>query len=151
MTAFLSASPIRARTSQSDPVVRTLPTHSTESQSSFDRAMEKARAAVLGIQKPDGHWCGELQGDTILESEYIMLMAFLGRDQEKRVKKAARYIQSQQHRDGAWSNYPGGPDDISVSVKAYFALKMIGDAPDAVCDDPCGADDRADKSADKSA
>src|SRR5262249_5160825 len=77
-------------------------------------------------QKPDGHWCGELQGDTILESEYIMLMAFLGRDGEERIQKAARYIVAQQRPDGAWSCYPGGPVDVSVSVKAYFALKIAG-------------------------
>jgi squalene-hopene/tetraprenyl-beta-curcumene cyclase len=83
------------------------------------------------LQKPDGHWCGELQGDTILESEYILLMAFLGRDGEKRVAKAGRYILAHQRPDGAWSNYPGGPDDISVSVKAYFALKVAGHVADA--------------------
>src|ERR1700680_2381640 len=55
-------------------------------------------------------------------------MAVLGRDQDPRVKKAGRYILSQQRPDGAWSNYPGGPDDLSVSVKAYFALKVAGHA-----------------------
>src|SRR2546429_8511654 len=91
---------------------------------SFSTSLGRARQCLLALQKPDGHWCGELQGDTILESEYILLMAFLRRDQEKRVKKAGRYIVSQQRPEGAWSNYPGGPDDLSVSVKAYFALKV---------------------------
>lgn len=89
-------------------------------------AVTEARRCLLSLQKPDGHWCGELQGDTILESEFIMLMAFLGRDGEERISKAARYIVSQQRPDGAWSCYPGGPVDISVSVKAYFALKIAG-------------------------
>ncbi len=101
------------------------------SQKPYINSLERARQCLLGMQKPDGHWCGELQGDTILESEYIMLMAFLGRDQETRVKKAGRYIQTQQRPHGAWSNYPGGPDDISVSVKAYFALKIAGHRADA--------------------
>src|SRR6202165_5587059 len=94
-------------------------------------ALQRARQCLLSLQKPDGHWCGELQGDTILESEYILLMAFLGRDQEERVKKAGRYILAQQRPEGAWSNYPGGPDDLSVSVKAYFALKVAGHATEA--------------------
>jgi len=93
--------------------------------------LQRAKQCLLFLQKSDGHWCGELQGDTILESEYIMLMAFLGRDREKRVKKAGRYILAQQRPDGAWSNYPGGPDDISVSVKAYFALKIAGHSAEA--------------------
>src|SRR5881392_1242288 len=68
---------------------------------SLQLALESARRRLLQLQKPDGHWCGELQGDTILESEYILLMAFLGRDQEQRVKKAGRYILSQQRPQGA--------------------------------------------------
>src|SRR5437879_5158258 len=68
-------------------------------------SLHRARQCLLALQKPDGHWCGELQGDTILESEYILLMAFLRRDQEERVKKAGRYIVSQQRPEGAWSNY----------------------------------------------
>lgn len=83
------------------------------------------------MQKADGHWCAELQGDTILESEYILLMAFLSRDGEDRIRKGARYILSQARPGGAWSNYPGGPVDLSVSVKAYFALKIAGHSADA--------------------
>src|SRR5204863_6872896 len=81
---------------------------------SLSTSLLRARQCLLSLQKADGHWCGELQGDTILESEYVLLMAFLGRDQEQRVKKAGRYILSQQRPQGAWSNYPGGPDDLSV-------------------------------------
>jgi squalene-hopene/tetraprenyl-beta-curcumene cyclase len=78
------------------------------------------------LQLPDGHWCGELQGDTILESEYILLMAFLGREHEEKVQKAARYILTQERPEGGWSNHPGGPVDINVAAKAYFALKIAG-------------------------
>src|SRR5205085_4947910 len=42
------------------------------------------------------------------------------------VVKAARYILTQERPDGGWSNYPGGPVDLNVSVKAYFALKLAG-------------------------
>jgi squalene-hopene/tetraprenyl-beta-curcumene cyclase len=93
--------------------------------------VDAARRCLLGLQKPDGHWCGELQGDTILESEYVLLMAFLGREEEEVCRKAARYILAQQTPDGGWSNYPGGPVDLSVSVKAYFALKLTGHDPDS--------------------
>ena len=83
------------------------------------------------MQKPDGHWCGELQGDTILESEYVLLLAFLGREDEDVCRKAVNYILSQQLSEGGWNNYPGGPLELSVSVKAYFALKVTGHDPDA--------------------
>jgi squalene-hopene/tetraprenyl-beta-curcumene cyclase len=89
-------------------------------------ATDRAAAALLRLQAEDGHWCAELQGDTILESEYIFLMAFLGRHREEKCLKAARYILTQELPGGGWSNYPGGPADLSVSVKAYFALKLTG-------------------------
>jgi squalene-hopene/tetraprenyl-beta-curcumene cyclase len=100
---------------------------SPEPQSSaLHPTLERARTCLLSLQKSDGHWCGELQGDTILESEYVLLMAFLGREHDEKVGKAARYILSQQRREGGWSNHPGGPADINVSAKAYFALKIAG-------------------------
>jgi squalene-hopene/tetraprenyl-beta-curcumene cyclase len=86
---------------------------------------------LLRRQQDDGHWVGELQGDTILESEYILLLAFLGHERDERVIKAARYLLQQQQTDGGWNNYPGGPAELSVSVKAYFALKLAGHDPEA--------------------
>jgi squalene-hopene/tetraprenyl-beta-curcumene cyclase len=91
----------------------------------------KARRLLLEKQHPDGHWVGELQGDTILESEFILLMAFLGREKEERLRKCANYILQQQRPEGGWSTYPGGPFDLTVSVKAYFALKLTGHDPDS--------------------
>jgi squalene-hopene/tetraprenyl-beta-curcumene cyclase len=85
----------------------------------------------MSLQRPDGHWVGELQGDTILESEFLLLMAFLGREDEPRFQKAARYLLENQQSGGGWANYPGGPADLSVSVKAYFALKLTGHDPQA--------------------
>jgi len=94
-------------------------------------AIAAAQRYLLSIQHPDGHWCGELEGDTILESEYILTLHFLGRTGEERVRKAAAYLRKKQLPEGGWPNYEGGPPDVSVSVKAYFALKLVGDEPDA--------------------
>jgi squalene-hopene/tetraprenyl-beta-curcumene cyclase len=58
-------------------------------------------------------------------------MAFLGREHEEACRKAAAYLLTQQTADGGWSNYPGGPLEVSVSVKAYFALKLTGHDPQA--------------------
>ena len=37
---------------------------------------------------------------------------------------------SKQRPDGGWAIYPGGPCEVSASVKAYFALKLLGVSPD---------------------
>jgi len=92
----------------------------------LDSGIERCNAWLLGQQRADGHWVGELEGDTILESEYVLLMAFLGREREDRCLRLCHYMLKQQRPDGGWSIYPGGPFELSASVKAYFALKLTG-------------------------
>ena len=89
-------------------------------------AIEHGREGLLARQNPDGHWVGELEGDTILESEFLLLLAFLGNYDDPRIETAANYLRHTQLTTGGWSNYPGGPAEVSVSVKAYFALKIAG-------------------------
>lgn len=96
----------------------------------LDKALNKAIEYLLSVQYEDGCWLGELEGDTILESEYIILMRFLGRTDEIKLKKLAAYIKSKQMANGGWAIFPDGPVDVSSSVKAYFALKMTGTAED---------------------
>ncbi len=95
------------------------------------KAMLRTRHWLLGEQHADGHWVGELEGDTILESEYILLLAWLGRHDSDIARKAAQYIVNQQLPGGGWAMYPGGDVEISGSVKAYFALKLTGHDPSA--------------------
>jgi squalene-hopene/tetraprenyl-beta-curcumene cyclase len=94
-------------------------------------AILRTRQWLLAQQHADGYWVAELEGDTILESEYILLLAFLGEHQTDRAHKAARYIQEAQLAGGGWAMYPGGAADVTVSVKAYFALKLAGHDPSA--------------------
>ena len=92
-------------------------------------AMAEARDYLLSLQKEDGHWCGELEGDSILESEYVLTFHFLGRP-GPRTRKAAASLKAKQLDGGGWSIYPGGPAEVSASVKAYFALKLEGEDPE---------------------
>ncbi len=106
---------------------------SLRSEASTNVSLESVRLAVreaqqylLGLQHPDGYWQAELEGDTILESEYILLLQFLGQYNEEKFRKLANYIRKKQHPEGYWSIYPGGPPEVSASVKAYFACKLAG-------------------------
>ncbi len=85
-----------------------------------------ATAWLLARQAPEGYWCAILEGDSILESEMILLDAYLGRLDQPRVEKAAKALELSQMPDGGWGMYPGAPLEISASVKAYFALKLCG-------------------------
>jgi len=103
--------------------------HSPHSPDALKQAILRTRDWLLEQQHADGHWVAELEGDTILESEYILLLAFLGRHTSEVARKAARYILHKQREEGGWTTHPGGAVDISVSVKAYFALKLTGHDP----------------------
>lgn len=93
-------------------------------------AISRTREWLLDAQHPDGYWVGELEGDTILESEYILLLTWLGRGNSEEVRRAAAYIENQQLASGGWAIYPGGPLEISASVKAYWAMKIAGHSAD---------------------
>ncbi len=95
----------------------------------FDLAVARARQRLLARQHEEGYWCGELQGDTILESEYILLLAWLDQVTRPVAAKAARYLLSEQLPQGGWALYPGGEMELNASVKAYFALKLTGHDP----------------------
>ncbi len=102
-----------------------------ERPQSLAGAVAAAQGWLLDAQAPDGHWCGELEGDTILESEYVLVFHFLGRLADPRVARLAAYLRRKQLPQGGWAIYPGGPPEVSASVKAYLALKLAGDDPAA--------------------
>ncbi len=91
--------------------------------------IRRTQEYLMRVQQPDGHWVGELEGDSILQSEYILLLAYLKQHQTEHARKVARYLLNQQLPEGGWAQYPGGKIDISASVKAYFALKLTGYQP----------------------
>ncbi|HEX3153876.1 MAG TPA: squalene--hopene cyclase, partial [Candidatus Angelobacter sp.] len=88
--------------------------------------IEKARKYLFAQQHEDGYWCGELEADTTLESDYIAIHTLLGTGDPSRMQRAVPEIIRHQNVDGGWPIYAGGPSNISASVKAYFALKLMG-------------------------
>jgi squalene-hopene/tetraprenyl-beta-curcumene cyclase len=97
-----------------------------ESLADVERAMDASRGFLFSQQAPEGYWCGELEADTTLESDYIMLHTLLGTGDPGRMQRALREIQRHQQADGGWPIYTNGPSNISATVKAYFAFKLMG-------------------------
>jgi squalene-hopene/tetraprenyl-beta-curcumene cyclase len=93
-------------------------------------SIERARSYLFAQQHRDGYWCGELEADTTLESDYIAIHTLLGTGNRRRMERAAPEIVRHQNEDGGWPIYAGGPSNISASVKAYFALKIMGYKPE---------------------
>jgi len=93
-------------------------------------AIARAQQNLLGQQRPDGHWCGELLVDSTLCSDFVLFIHWLGEIDVSLQDRCARHILKRQLPDGGWNIYFGGPSEINASVKAYFALKLAGYSPD---------------------
>ena len=96
----------------------------------LDGAVSRAAAHLLRHQQPDGHWVFELEADATIPAEYLMLHHFFGHVQPGKEARIGRYLRRIQGEHGGWPLVHGGPLDISCSVKAYLALKLIGDRAD---------------------
>src|SRR5262245_11576724 len=94
-------------------------------------AIERTRDHLLALQAPEGYWVGELEGDTILESEYVLLLAYLDQADSTTALRCANYVLQKQLPGGGWAIFPGGPLEVSASVKAYWALKLSGHSPES--------------------
>ncbi len=94
-------------------------------------AIELAQDHLLGLQRPNGTWEGELTVDSTLCSDYILYLHWSDRVDATLQEKCAAHIRRRQMPDGGWNIYVGGPSEINASVKAYFALKLAGDSPNA--------------------
>ena len=99
--------------------------------SSIDACIERSTAALLAEQRRDGHWIFELEADATIPAEYVLLKCYLGAREPSLEQKIARYLRRIQAPHGGWPLFHGGDFNISASVKAYLALKVIGDAADA--------------------
>ena len=94
-------------------------------------AIAQAQSNLLRLQNADGHWAGELIVDSTLCSDYILFMHWAGAVDPVLQEKCVVHIRSRQMPDGGWNIYHGGPSEVNATVKAYFALKLAGDAPAA--------------------
>jgi squalene-hopene/tetraprenyl-beta-curcumene cyclase len=103
-----------------------------ENGAALEASIASATRALLGYRMPDGHWVFELEADSTIPAEYVLLRHYLGEPVDAVLEaKIANYLRRVQGAHGGWPLVHDGDFDMSASVKAYFALKMIGDSVDA--------------------
>ncbi len=99
---------------------------------SLEGAIQAATEALLSAQRGDGHWVFELEADATIPAEYVLMRHYLGEPVDAALEAGiATYLRRVQGAHGGWPLFHAGAFDMSASVKAYFALKMIGDDVDA--------------------
>jgi squalene-hopene/tetraprenyl-beta-curcumene cyclase len=104
----------------------------TRTGEALEASIASATRALLGSRQPDGHWVFELEADSTIPAEYVLLSHYLGEPADTALEaKIANYLRRVQGVHGGWPLVHDGDFDMSASVKSYFALKMIGDSPDA--------------------
>jgi squalene-hopene/tetraprenyl-beta-curcumene cyclase len=102
-----------------------------EARSEAQIALERAREHLLSLQDAGGWWRGELQTNVTMDAEDMLLREFLGIRRDEESTRSAAWIRSQQRADGTWANFYGGPGDLSTTIEAYAALRLVGDDPAA--------------------
>ncbi|MFJ5673801.1 squalene--hopene cyclase [Streptomyces sp. NPDC093097] len=94
-------------------------------------ATARATDYLLSVQDPAGWWKGDLETNVTMDAEDLLLRQFLGIQDPELTEAAARHIRGEQRPDGTWGAFHGGPGELSVTIEAYVALRLAGDAPDA--------------------
>ncbi len=108
-----------------------MPTSTVDTRSESRIALERACEHLLSLQDEAGWWRGELQTNVTMDAEDMLLREFLGIRTAAETERSAAWIRSQQREDGTWTNFFGGPGDLSTTVEAYWALRLAGDPEDA--------------------
>src|SRR5208337_2213602 len=93
-------------------------------------AIKKTQSYYIDQQHDDGYWWYELESNVSITSEYLMLLHYAGLRNAERDRKLASHILRNQRDDGTWALFWGGKGDISITIEAYFALKLAGFPPD---------------------
>jgi squalene-hopene/tetraprenyl-beta-curcumene cyclase len=104
----------------------------TKIEGGLEASIASATRGLLDYRQPDGHWVFELEADSTIPAEYVLLRHYLGEPVDAALEaKIANYLRRVQGAHGGWPLVHEGAFDMSASVKSYFALKMIGDSVDA--------------------
>ncbi|TAN56104.1 MAG: squalene--hopene cyclase [Magnetospirillum sp.] len=98
---------------------------------SLETAVNESAAALMAKQRPDGHWVFQLEADATIPAEYVLYLHYLDERDPEMEKRIGVYLRDIQGEHGGWPLFHGGDLNISASVKAYYALKAIGDDIDA--------------------
>ena len=98
----------------------------------LETSIQQAKKGLLTLGKKDGHWCFELEADCTITAEYVLMRHYRAEPIDVELeRKIGVYLRRVQGTHGGWPLFQDGDFNISASVKAYFALKMIGDDQNA--------------------
>jgi len=92
-------------------------------------ALKRAVEWLLQAQSTEGWWSGELETNVTMTAEHVLLFRFLGLSLDEFGAGAILHMLRNQREDGSWALYYDGPADLSTTIEAYVALKVLGVDP----------------------
>jgi len=92
--------------------------------------MRKSQQYLMGLQKPEGYWVGELFVDATLVADKVAFMHWTGEVDFDKQSRCVKNLLDRQMPDGGWNTYFKGPSELNATTKSYFALKLAGFSPD---------------------
>lgn len=94
--------------------------------SKVSEAIAASQNYLLSIQDPQGYWWAELESNVTITSEVILLHKIWGTDRDRPLHKVEAYLRAEQREHGGWELFYGDGGDLSTSVEAYMALRLLG-------------------------
>ena len=108
------------------PPISSLSSHATPTLPRLQNAIAASQDYLLAQQYPEGYWWSELESNVTITAEVILLHKIWGTDQARPLHKAETYLRQQQREHGGWELYYGDGGEISTTVEAYAALRVLG-------------------------
>ncbi|MCX8071979.1 MAG: squalene--hopene cyclase [Candidatus Binatia bacterium] len=98
----------------------------SEIEKALDETIRRTQSHLLRIQSSAGYWHFPLEANVTMDAEYVFFNRFMRREAARPEARLTEHMLSTQNPDGSWSLYPGGPGNVSLTIEAYFALKLCG-------------------------
>ncbi|WP_017652853.1 squalene--hopene cyclase [Fortiea contorta] len=89
-------------------------------------AIAASQEYLLSIQNPAGYWWAELESNVTITAEVVLLHKIWGTDATRPLHKVVTYLLQQQRQHGGWELFYGDGGELSTSVEAYMALRLLG-------------------------
>ncbi len=101
-------------------------TASHDGMAKLDETISRSQTYLLSSQNSDGYWWAELESNVTMAAEVVLLHKIWGTDQTRPLHKVETYLRAQQRDHGGWELFYGDGGELSTSIEAYMALRLLG-------------------------
>ena len=100
----------------------------TVASQELEKAIAASQAYLLSTQNPEGYWWAELESNVTMTAEVVLLHKIwgVGDSGAKCSHKAESYLRQEQRDHGGWELFYGDGGNLSTSIEAYMALRLLG-------------------------